>query len=290
MASALLSLSPDLRETAAVMKYTEDGLLQSVRAGTNGFFCVMDRPGDDRFSVECHPESIRAYVERRQHLYLKGGRALRDSLLAIEVKSGKVNLPTGAISHFISGALNPDTGVPDTVRVWDEIDVPFAEPKTTGHTTENAGAAPWLMSEGTVGAHIMVDYRKVAWTDLQPSPSADEQQIRAVLNDYIVGWREGNVEKLSGIFAHDEGRVQWVSERDGREVLNAMTFGDVLKQQKARPAYGLQWRVLDLDIIDNELAVAKLQISRSNGHYIDFLILQKINDRWRIINKTFVTR
>lgn len=124
----------------------------------------------------------------------------------------------------------------------------------------------------------------------QVQEASDEDRIRKILNDYITGWREGDVERLSRVFAVEQGRVMWISDQSGKEELQSMTFGDVLKRQKSQPQYGLEWEVLSLDIVDGKLAVAKLHISRAGGSYIDFLVCHKISGDWRIVNKTFVVR
>jgi hypothetical protein len=36
------------------------------------------------------------------------------------------------------------------------IYVPFATPQSTGLSTKASESAPWLMSAGTAGAHIMI--------------------------------------------------------------------------------------------------------------------------------------
>ena len=121
--------------------------------------------------------------------------------------------------------------------------------------------------------------------------TSDEGQIRQMLNDYIVGWREADGERLARVFAAKEGRVMWISKQSGKEILSSMTFGEILQREnKPQPHYGLDWEVLDLDIVDGRLAVAKLHISRAGGSYIDFLVCHKIAGEWRIVNKTFVVR
>jgi hypothetical protein len=69
-----------------------------------------------------------------------------------------------------------------------------------------------------------------------------------------------------------------------------MTFDDVLERRRPQPHYGLEWDVLALDVVDRKVAVAKLDISRSGGSYVDFLVLYKIAGEWRIVNKTFAVR
>ena len=167
--TAVLPLPANLQSNASVMTYTAEGTLRIIRSGTNGFFCIADNPRDQQFSVACHPESMRPYLERRRQLSLTESRTVRDSLLTEEIKEGKIELAVGTLSRFISGSINPETRVPDSVRVWSEIAVPFAGPEKTGLTTEDAGEAPWMMRPNQYGAHIMMDYSTVAWTDLRKS-------------------------------------------------------------------------------------------------------------------------
>jgi len=165
--TAVLPLPANLQSDASVMTYTPEGTLRIIRSGTNGFFCIADIPDDQRFSVACHPESMRSYLERRRRLSLTETRTMRDSLLAQEIQEGKIGLAVGTLSRFISGPLNAETGVPDSVRVWSEIAVPLAGPEKTGLTLEDAGEAPWMMRPNHYGAHIMIDYATVAWTDIK---------------------------------------------------------------------------------------------------------------------------
>lgn len=164
--TAVWPLPLNLRNDASIMTYNPDGTLRSLRLGKNGFFCIPDNPNDDRFSVECHPQSLRAYLERRRQLLDTENRALRDSLLTREIQEGKLELPVGAISYFTSGKVNPQSGVPDSVMVWSEIALPFAGTEKTGLTTENAGEAPWIMRPNQYGAHVMIGFSTIAWDDL----------------------------------------------------------------------------------------------------------------------------
>lgn len=120
-------------------------------------------------------------------------------------------------------------------------------------------------------------------------PHSDEQQIRRVLEDYVVGWREADTTKLTRVLAAD-GAVMWVTGEGAGERLATMTFAEVLKRRQAQPEYGVPWRIERLDVLDGRLAVAKLRIARAGGHYIDYLALHRIAGRWLIVNKTYVTR
>ena len=79
------------------------------------------------------------------------------------------------------------------------------------------------------------------WSTIRGSTQdgSDEQEIRETLTNYVVGWRKGDSELLARIFAVDHGRVMWIAEDSGEEVLRSMTFSEVLERRKARPEYGL---------------------------------------------------
>ena len=83
----------------------------------------------------------------------------------------------------------------------------------------------------------------------------------------------------------------WVGGQGGDQQLNSMTWEEILaRERRPQPEYGLEWEILSLDIVDGSVAVAKLKISRRCGGYIDFLVLYRISDSWRIVNKTFAVR
>ncbi len=43
-----------------------------------------------------------------------------------------------------------------------------------------------------------------------------------------------------------------------------------------------------LDIVDDTLAIAKVEVSFSKSDFIDYLVLYKVGNDWRIMTKTFV--
>lgn len=163
--TAVLPLPEELRADATILIVTESRELKVLREGSNGFFCIADRPGDDRFSVNCHPESLRTFQERRRS-YASDARAERDSILTADILAGLLAVPSGALSWYMQGDINAETGVPDEVTVWNELTAPFATTEATGMGTEDAGPVPWLMSAGRYSAHIMVGVRTVPWDEV----------------------------------------------------------------------------------------------------------------------------
>ena len=119
----------------------------------------------------------------------------------------------------------------------------------------------------------------------------DSVQIHEVIEGYIVGWRTADADLLSRVFATEGGVLLWPSGEPGAETLNGMTFGDILARgRRPNPAYGEHWKIRALDIVDGKLAVAKVDISREGGSYVDYLVLYKLGVGWRIVTKTYVVR
>ena len=127
--------------------------------------------------------------------------------------------------------------------------------------------------------------------DLAGQDRSDVSSIRETIERYVVGWRTGDLELLAEAFAVEEGVVLWRSGDPGQQVLDGMTFEEILARgSRPNPGYGEPWEILDLDVVDGALAVAKVEISRSGGSYVDYLVLYKLARGWRIVTKTFVTR
>lgn len=117
---------------------------------------------------------------------------------------------------------------------------------------------------------------------------ADEMAVRDVIKDYVEGWRDGNVERLSRIFAQQHGHIIW---RDSEGAIASVTFGEALKGRKPNPGYGEPYIIEDIDIVDGALAVVRFNVERKGrGSYIDYFTLYKAADGWKIVTKAWVSR
>lgn len=97
--------------------------------------------------MNCFPRSLGAFESRR------AGPASNPDLLEIlrtEVESGHLEMPEMAIRYTLRGASAQGT-VPLAV-----LQVPFATARSTGLSTEPDHSRAWLMSEGSVMAHVML--------------------------------------------------------------------------------------------------------------------------------------
>ena len=95
--TAVLPLPAELRAEATILILTDTREFEVLRAGSNGFFCIADQPGDDRFSVNCHPGSLRTFLERRRS-YPADSRAERDSV-AKRLRARKWTNADGTSAH-----------------------------------------------------------------------------------------------------------------------------------------------------------------------------------------------
>ena len=124
--------------------------------------------------------------------------------------------------------------------------------------------------------------------EINAQVATNNDLIHSVIEDYILGWQNADIARLSRAFEVNEGRIIWTSDSEDGEVLRSITFGESLERRKVQPTYGKKWEILNLDIVEGRLGVAKVFISTKKGYYIDYLTLQKIDNQWKIVTKMFV--
>lgn len=118
--------------------------------------------------------------------------------------------------------------------------------------------------------------------------SQDSLSITQAIDNYIIGWRTGNSDLLTKAFDTDAGVILWVDRSEESEKLKSMKLADLANREKTQEGYGVGYTVESLKIIDSKIAVATVKIPARKGHYIDILELQKINEDWKIVLKSFV--
>jgi hypothetical protein len=76
-----------------------------------------------------------------------------------EIEDGKLAIPKEPRTLYVLTGSSYDAKsgkVQDSYLRW-VIYVPYATPQSTGLSTKGSDGAPWLMSAGTAGAHIMIN-------------------------------------------------------------------------------------------------------------------------------------
>ncbi len=159
IASALLAAPEGRRGGAAVLGYEPDGTLVTLKDGSNDLICLADKPDDDAFSVACYHEDLEPFMARGRELLAEGvtgqkrndmrWKEVEDGTLAMSREPRLLYVLTGSGFDAAQGAVT------DSYLRW-VIYLPFATAETTGFAEKGSPGAPWLMSAGTAGAHIMI--------------------------------------------------------------------------------------------------------------------------------------
>ena len=159
IAAAVLAAPAELREGAAVLGYNPQGELVRLREGKNELICLANNPNNARFSVAWYHRDLEPYMARgRELLAQKVTGQKRNDIRWKEVADGKLAMPREPRTLYVLTGTGFDATsgkVTDPYLRW-VIYTPFATPESTGLSTKPSDSAPWLMSPGTAGAHIMI--------------------------------------------------------------------------------------------------------------------------------------
>lgn len=160
IASAILAAPMELRDGAAVLGYSPQGEVVRLREGKNELICLANDPSKTRFSVACYHRDLEPYMARgRELLAQKVTGQKRNDVRWKEVADGKLSMPREPRTLYVLTGTGFDASsgkVTEPYLRW-VIYVPYATPESTGLSTKASDNAPWLMSPGTAGAHIMIN-------------------------------------------------------------------------------------------------------------------------------------
>jgi hypothetical protein len=158
IAAAVTALPEEMRAGAAVLGYSPEGKLISLRAGKNDMICLAPEPAAKAFHSACYHKAMEPFMARGRALReqgVKGGQV--DTVRFAEVKSGKLKMPTAPtmLYQIFGGTFDPATEKV-TGGNWLYVTyIPFATPATTGLSAKGSDKGPWIMFPGTPKAHIM---------------------------------------------------------------------------------------------------------------------------------------
>jgi hypothetical protein len=159
IAAAIQAAPAELRDGAAVIGFDAQGKQVTIREGKNEMVCLANDPAKKTFEVACYHKDLEPFMARgRELLAEKITGAKRNEIRFKEVETGKVPMPREPRTLYVLTGTGFDaaTGkIQDQYLRW-VIYVPFATPQSTGLSTKSSEGAPWLMSSGTAGAHIMI--------------------------------------------------------------------------------------------------------------------------------------
>ena len=158
IAAAVTALPEELRAGAAVLGYSPQNKLVTLRAGQNDMICLAQPPADTSFHSACYHKSMEPFMARGRELREQGVKGAQvDTVRFAEVKSGKLKMPTQAsmLYQIFGGKFDPATEKV-TGGEWLYVTyMPFATPASNGLSAKPSQKGPWIMYPGTPKAHIM---------------------------------------------------------------------------------------------------------------------------------------
>ena len=116
--------------------------------------------------------------------------------------------------------------------------------------------------------------------------NSEIEQIRETLMDYIEGTANGEPERLRMAF-HEDLNLYSVAA-DTLRPLSGQTYIGYFEDRKPRNRIG---RIISIDY-ENDAATAKIEIlmPARKRMYTDYLLLLKLQGKWKIIHKSFTFR
>jgi hypothetical protein len=154
IATALMAAPEVSRSGCKVIGYNVAGEFVTFKEGSNEFICLVDNLKRDGFNAACYHKDLEPFMAR--------GRALRDEgktekeifdIREVEVKSGKLTIPSGATLHIYYGPksnYDPVTSKVEDAQYRYVVYLPFATSESTGLPESPYGPDhPWIMNPGT---------------------------------------------------------------------------------------------------------------------------------------------
>ena len=117
----------------------------------------------------------------------------------------------------------------------------------------------------------------------------DRKAIEAVVQTYLDGLYEGDADKLAAAFHPTSALTQWwegelkVTPRDA--------WLEAVRNRPSPRKLGLSRadEILSIDQVGPEMAHVKLRCAIPPRHFTDLLALLKIDGRWQVAQKVFMT-
>ncbi|WP_281560527.1 nuclear transport factor 2 family protein [Thalassomonas sp. RHCl1] len=118
------------------------------------------------------------------------------------------------------------------------------------------------------------------------------QAVVETAYNYFNGAANGDQKLLSQAFDLEFGHVKMISidKATGKETIRSVPLKEFAGYFKKATTDTWQANILSVDIVDEKMAMVKLDFDTPKTHYIDYLVMYKRENNWRIINKTFVAK
>jgi hypothetical protein len=118
------------------------------------------------------------------------------------------------------------------------------------------------------------------------------QAVVETAYNYFNGAANGDQKLLSKAFDLEFGHVKMISvnSETGKESIRVVPLKEFSGYFKQATKDTWVAKILSVDIVDDKMAMVKLNFDTPKTHYIDYLVMYKRENEWRIINKTFIAK
>ncbi|PKH87181.1 MULTISPECIES: nuclear transport factor 2 family protein [Colwellia] len=118
------------------------------------------------------------------------------------------------------------------------------------------------------------------------------QAVVETAYNYFNGAANGDQKLLSKAFDLEFGHVKMISvnKETGKEIIRTVPLKEFSGYFKKATKDTWTANILSVDIVDDKMAMVKLGFDTPKTHYIDYLVMYKRENEWRIINKTFIAK
>jgi len=130
---------------------------------------------------------------------------------------------------------------------------------------------------------------------LTHAESVTSDEYKAVVEtayNYFNGAANGDQKLLAKAFDLEFGHVKMitVNKETGKETIRTVPLKEFSSYFKKATKDKWVANILSVDIVDDKMAMVKLDFNTPKTHYIDYLVMYKRESEWRIINKTFIAK
>lgn len=120
--------------------------------------------------------------------------------------------------------------------------------------------------------------------------SEEYQAVIDTAYSYFKGVTTADRTLMERAFDLEYGHLKWVKKDDetDEEIVRVVPLEEFAAYFKEAQTETWKAKILSVDIVDDRMAMVKLDFDTPKVHYIDYLVMYKREAGWRIINKTFV--
>ncbi len=128
------------------------------------------------------------------------------------------------------------------------------------------------------------------FSQAEPVTSNEYNSVVETAYTYFNGLAKGDQALLAQAFDFEFGdiKILEVDKETGREVIKTIALDKFAARFNKEVKETWEANILSVDIVDNKMAIVKLNFDKPTINYVDYLVMYKRNGEWRIVNKTFV--